>query len=151
MEQTFWEKIKRVKIKDIFHIFKFLAAWVISRFLKGRHKDLWLFCDTENEARDNAYWLYKYVRENHPGQEAVYAINYNSPDFQRVSGLGQTVPYGSFQHWLYYLMASKNISSQKMGKPNAAICYLLEVYGILKNTRVFLQHGIITANLTFLY
>lgn len=151
MEQTFWEKIKRVKIKDIFHIFKFMAAWIVSRFLKGRHKDLWLFCDTENEARDNGYWLYKYVRENHKEQEAAYAINFKSPDFMRVCGLGKTIPYGSFRHWLYYLMASKNISSQKMGKPNAAVCYLLEVYGIIKNTRIFLQHGIITANLTFLY
>lgn len=38
-----------------------------------------------------------------------------------------------------------------MGKPNAAICYVLEVYGILRNKRAFLQHGIITADLSFLY
>lgn len=151
MEQTFWEKIKRVKLKDILHIFKFLLAWIITRFMRGRHKNLWLFCDTENEARDNGYWLYKYVRENHPEQEAVFAINDKSPDWERAAVLGKTVPYGSLKHWIYYLLAEKNISSQKMGKPNAAICYFLEVYGILKNIRIFLQHGIITANLTFLY
>lgn len=151
MEQTFWEKLKRVKAADICHIFKFFIAWALHWFLKGRHKDLWLICDTEYEARDNGYWFFKYVRENHPGQEAVYAINYHSPDVQRVSRLGRTVDYGSLKHWIYYLLASKNISSQKMGKPNAAICYVLEVYGILKNVRVFLQHGIITADLTFLY
>ena len=61
------------------------------------------------------------------------------------------IQYGSFRHWIYYLAASKNISSQKMGKPNAAICYVLEVYGILRNKRAFLQHGIITADLSFLY
>ena len=49
--------------------------------------------------------------------------------------------------WLH----QKSISSQKMGKPNAAICYVLEVYGILRNKRAFLQHGIITADLSFLY
>lgn len=151
MEQTFWEKLKRVKPGDLCHIFKFMIAWLISRVTKRSHRDLWLFCDTENEARDNGYWLFKYVREEHPKQEAVYAINYKSPDFERVRTLGKTVPYGSLRHWIYYLTASKNISSQKMGKPNAAVCYLLEVYGILKNTRIFLQHGIITANLTFLY
>ncbi len=151
MEQTFLEKLRRVRAGDLLHIFKFLAAWVIHFFYRARHRDLWLFCDSEMEARDNAYWLFRYVRERHPEQEAVFAINYSSPDYARVAGLGETVPYGSLRHWALYLAASKNISSQKNGKPNAAICYLLEVYGLLRNTRVFLQHGILTANLTFLH
>ncbi len=151
MEQTFLGKLRRVKLGDLLHIVKFLAAWVISRFYRRKHKDLWLFCDSQMEARDNAYWLFLYVRENHPEQEAAYAISYASPDYGRVAKAGKTVQYGSLRHWVYYLTASRNISSQKNGKPNAAICYLLEVYGLLKNTRVFLQHGIITANLTFLY
>lgn len=151
MEQTFWGKLKRVKFGDLLHIFKFLAACLACLFLRGKHRDLWLICDTENEARDNGYWLFKYVREQHPEQEAVYAINRHSPDYARVAKLGATVHYGSLKHWIYYLLASKNISSQKMGKPNAAICYVLEVYGILRNVRVFLQHGIIMADLSYLY
>ena len=39
----------------------------------------------------------------------------------------------------------------KGGKPNYAVCYLLEVYGILRNSRVFLQHGVILTNIDFLY
>ena len=78
MEQTFLEKLKRVKAGDIFHIFKFLIAWILHWFLKGRHRDLWLICDTENEARDNGYWLFKYVCENHPHQEAVYPRKWES-------------------------------------------------------------------------
>lgn len=119
--------------------------------VKLRHKDLWVICDYELEARDNPYWLFKYIREEHPEQEIVYAINYKSPDYQRVAELGKTVPYGSLKHWVYYLAASKNISSQKGGKPNAAVCYILEVYGIWKNTRIFLQHGIIKDDLSYLY
>lgn len=140
-----------MKFGDLLHIFKFLAACLACLFLRGKHRDLWLICDTENEARDNGYWLFKYVREQHPEQEAVYAINRHSPDYARVAKLGATVHYGSLKHWIYYLLASKNISSQKMGKPNAAICYVLEVYGILRNVRVFLQHGIIMADLSYLY
>jgi hypothetical protein len=49
------------------------------------------------------------------------------------------------------LAASKNISSQKGGKPNAALCYILEIYRILKNKRIFLQHGIIENDLKWLY
>lgn len=151
MEQSFWEKLKRVKWKDLIHIFKFLLAFPIAFFYKKKRRELWLLCDTENEARDNAYWLFRYIREQHPKQDVVYAIHKASPDYERVKNLGEIVEYGSLKHWIYYLAAAKNVSSQKMGKPNAAICYVLEVYGIIKNKRAFLQHGIITADLSFLY
>lgn len=151
MEQSFWEKLRRVKLRDLIHIFKFLLAFPIAFFYRKKRKGLWLLCDTENEARDNAYWLFRYIREQHPKQDVVYAIHKASPDYNRVRELGEIVEYGSLKHWIYYLTAEKNVSSQKMGKPNAAICYVLEVYGIIKNKRAFLQHGIITADLSFLY
>ena len=150
MEQTFLEELKRVKPGDLLHIIKFILAFPIAMVYRFFRRDLWLLCDTENECRDNGFWLYKYLREN-TSEDAVYAINRKSPDYARVKDLGPVIQYGSFRHWIYYLAASKNISSQKMGKPNAAICYVLEVYGILRNKRAFLQHGIITADLSFLY
>lgn len=151
MEQSFFEKLKRVKWADLLHIFKFLLALPAAFFVRRKRPDLWLLCDTRLEARDNAYWLFAYLRREQPQQDAVYAISTASPDYERVRRLGEVVEFGSLKHWIYYLAARKNISSQKMGKPNAAICYVLEIYGILKNTRVFLQHGIITADLSFLY
>jgi CDP-glycerol glycerophosphotransferase (TagB/SpsB family) len=89
--------------------------------------------------------------KEHPSQDVIFAINKKSPDYERVKDLGKIVQYGSYMHWVYYLTAEKNISSQKGGKPNAAICYVLEVYGVIKNTRVFLQHGIIKDDMPFLY
>lgn len=151
MEQRIFDKLKMIKWSDLLHVFKFLLAIPLAAIYRVRHKDLWLICDYELEARDNPYWLFKYIREHHPEQEIVYAISYTSPDYQRVACLGPTVPYGSLRHWVYYLAASKNISSQKGGKPNAAVCYVLEVSGLLKNTRIFLQHGIIKDDLSYLY
>lgn len=151
MEQSIWGKLKRVKISDLIHFFKFLIALPIAIFYKHMRKNMWLLCDTEAEARDNAYWLFIYLRTQHPEKDAVFAIDKKSPDYSRVKKYGEIVQYGSIKHWIYYLAADINISSQKMGKPNAAICYVLEVYGLLKNKRVFLQHGIITAKLSFLF
>ena len=152
MEQRILDKLKMVKWSDLLQIVKFLLAIVPAFIVKCRHRDLWLICDYELEARDNPYWLFKYIREAHPEQEIVYAINYDSPDYERVACLGPTVRYGSLKHWILYLAASKNISSQKGGKPNAAVCYALEVIlGVLKNTRIFLQHGIIKDDLSYLY
>ena len=151
MEETFFQKLQRVRIGDIGHIFLFLFALPVALVYRLFRKNLWLVCDNKNEARDNGYWLYKYIREKYPEQDIVYAINKKSRDFLRVKDLGKTVNYGSYLHWILYLTAKKNISSQKGGKPNAAVCYFLEVNGILKNTRVFLQHGVIKDDMPWLY
>lgn len=151
MEQSFWQKLQRVNLRDLLHILFFIMAFPISLIYKMFRKDLWLICDNENEARDNGYWLFKHIVENHKEQDVIYALNKKSPDYNKVKDLGKVVQYGSFMHWVYYLTASKNISSQKGGKPNAAICYVLEVYGIIKNTRIFLQHGIIKDDMPFLH
>ena len=145
------EKLYLLRWNDIIHVFKFLLALIPAYYIRKDHPDLWLICDYEMEARDNPYWLFKYVKENYPQQEIIYAINKKSADYPRVASLGPTVQYGSLKHWIYYLAARKNISSQKGGKPNAAVCYALEVSGLLKNTRVFLQHGIIKDDLPYLY
>ena len=151
MEKSFFQKLQMVKLSDILHIFKFIIAFPISLIMKLFIKDLWVICDYEDEARDNGYYFYKYLREKQSQQNAVYAINKKSPDYEKVKRLGKVVKYGSLKHWILYLTASKNISSQKGGKPNAAVCYLLEVYGIIKNKRMFLQHGIIKDNLPYLH
>ncbi len=140
--KTFFRKLKTVSFKDLLHIVLFVVAYPVAMIYKRKRKNMWLVCEYENEARDNGYWFYKYVNENHEEQDVVYAINSKSPDYEKVKTLGETVEYGTLRHWIYYLTARVNISSQKGGKPNAAVCYLLEVYGILKNKRVFLQHGI---------
>ena len=132
-----------IKIRDIFSVFTamfiFPFAMVAKIFIRG----FWLVCETENEARDNGYWFYKWVRENHPDQKIAYAINKKSPDYQKVKDLGKIIQYGSIAHWFWYIVADKNISSQKGGKPNAAVCYLFEVIlGLRKNNRIFLQHGV---------
>lgn len=151
MEETFFQKLQRVKIRDIGHIFLFLIALPVSLIYKCFRKDLWVICDNQDEARDNGYWLFKYICENYPEQDIVYAISKKSPDYQKVKNLGKTVQYGSLRHWILYLTANKNISSQKGGKPNAAVCYVLEVKRIIKNTRIFLQHGIIKDDMPFLH
>lgn len=147
----FLYQLKRVKVKELLQIWKLPIALVCALIYRIKHKDLWIICEDKAEARDNGYWFFKHVRSEHPEQECVYAISSISPDFPKVSSIGKTVEFGTLKHWIYYLSSSKKISSQKAGNPNAAIFYFLEVYGILKDKRVFLQHGVIINDLKWLY
>lgn len=152
MNKSLLQKLRAVRLGDILAVFLFLIALPVSFFYKRRRKHIWLLCEYGAEARDNAFYLFRYLRTEQPQIDAVYALNRDSIDMDRVRPLGEVVYYGSLKHWIYYLSAEVNISSQKGGKPNAAVCYVLEVItGLLKNTRVFLQHGIIKDDLPFLH
>jgi len=147
-----FDKLKRVKFNDLYHLSLFLLAWPVSLIYKKRRDSLWLICEYKNEARDNSYYLFKYIAENHKNVDIVYAISPRSRDYERISRVGKYVKFGSFKHWVYYLSALKNISTQKGGKPNAAVCYLFEVkLRILRTKRYFLQHGVTMNNLPYLY
>ena len=149
--RRFIYQLKRVKLRDIVQVWKLPIALVCAPFYRIKHKDLWIVCEDRNEARDNGYWLFKHVRTEHKEQECVYAISSKSPDFDKIKELGDWVEYGTLKHWILYIASSKKISSQKAGNPNAAIFYFLEVYGLMRNKRVFLQHGVIFNDLKWLY
>ena len=56
MSRSFFEKLKLVKLKDVYTlIFIFPIAYLVSKLYKNKNKNLILICEDENEARDNGY------------------------------------------------------------------------------------------------
>lgn len=143
--------LRFVRFRELVQVWKLPVAAAAAALYRRKHRNLWIVSEDASEARDNGYWFYRFLRERHPEQECVYAIRRSSPDYRKVAALGETVEYGSLKHWILYLASSVQISSQKSGDPNAAVFYFLQVYGFLKNRRVFLQHGIIKNDLLWLH
>ncbi len=145
-------RIKYVRFKDILACFAFIFMVPIALIAKIFIRNFWLVGEEKHEARDNGYWFFKYVRENHPEQKIAYVIDKKCADYENVKSLGKVVKWGGVSHWFWYLVAKKNISSQKGCKPNAAACYLFEVkLRLWRNKRYFLQHGVIMNDLKWLY
>lgn len=149
--KRFLQKLEHVHWRDYIHLLKFILAFPVSKIYRLKRKNLWLICENQYEARDNGYWFFKYMIEYQPQQDVVYCIDPSSVDYPKVKALGPVIAFGTFKHWVYYLSAKRNISSHKNGNPNAAVCYLLEMYGHLNHHRVFLQHGVIMNDLEWLY
>ena len=109
-------------------------------------RDIWLVCEKRNEARDNGYHFYKYLKEKHPEVESYYAITRDAVDLPKVTCLGNVIIADSFRHALYYLAAARSISSQAYGAfPYGFNRKELKLANQLCNPRqktVFLQHGI---------
>lgn len=108
-------------------------------------KDIWLFEEKPLEARDNAFYLYKYVKENHPEICSYYVIRKGSPDIEKIKHYGTTINTGSLKHYIYWMAAKYSINSQQFG----AAPYPTDVHYKLKRMcrkgqkTIFLQHGII--------
>ena len=151
-QYTFKKAMNFLKPKDIWNVAACAIVFPFAMLAKIFIRNFWLICEEENEARDNGYWFFRWLRENHPEQKVAYAINKKSPDYRKVCDLGRVLSYGTLEHWFWYLVADKNISAHKGGKPNAAVCYFFEVVlKLRKNNRIFLQHGIIVNMLEWIF
>ncbi len=140
-------KLKRlpVYLKNVFLLFVLWPAAAVLRRTAGDYRDLWVVMERGFDARDNAYWFFRYLREKHPEINACYVIDPASPDFEKVAALGRTLPWRSLRHYLAYLAADMLISTHVQPvAPDLMAYYHLRRVGIRpRGKQIFLQHGII--------
>ena len=69
------KKISRLSCNAI----EMIVFKIISIFYKNneKYKDIWLISERGTEAKDNGYWMFKYIRENHPEINVYYLIDKN--------------------------------------------------------------------------
>lgn len=138
--------LKFIKLYDFLSVFIFLFMFPLSIIYKLYNKikkhEIWLICEDGQNARDNGYHLFKYIRDNYPEEKCYYVVNKKSNAYDKVKQYGNIIQFRGFKHWLYYLSAKWNIGIQKNGNPDQVLFYILHVYLNLYNNRVFLQHGI---------
>ena len=136
--------IKKINLNDIYAGIKYITALIIGKIFKPLFSlDIWLISERGDEARDNGYHLYKYIREKHPEIHCYYLIKKESADYQKISKYLTIIEYGSLKHFIYYII-SKVYKYTCISLYSRFSCYpkLDKLFGINK-IRVFLQHGII--------
>ena len=140
-------KVKRLPVY-LKNVILLAVLWPVAAVLRKTNKayrHLWLVMERGFDARDNAYWFFRYLRQRQPQINACYVIDDTSPDRDKVAQLGQTVAWRSLRHYLMYLAADMLISTHvQPGAPDLIAYYHLRQIGIRPRGReIFLQHGII--------
>ena len=140
-------KLKRLPVY-LKNVFLLLVLWPVAAVLRRTSKNyrgLWLVMERGFDARDNAYWFFRYLRERRPQINACYVIDRTSPDYGKVAALGRTVVWRSVRHYLMYLAADMLISTHvQPASPDLMVYYHLRQIGIrARGKQIFLQHGII--------
>ncbi len=141
------EQIKRV-IRILLFFVKLFTAYVCASILKStkkQYRNLWIVSERGNDARDNGFFFYRYLRKEHPEINVVYSISSSSADFPKVSELGRWVEYGSFKHYVVYEASVLRISSSMWGGDLPEYDYFFKIRKLLSHKRkfVFLKHGIV--------
>lgn len=136
------EHIQIVTWDDVAGFAKAALTFVPGKVLGAIRRDVWVVSELPNKARDNGYWLFKHIRENHPARPVYYPIHRDAPDYKRVAGLGNVVEYGSLRHFVLYWAAKKYIGTTKQhGYPHQRVGLLLSLNRLIKQKYVFLNHG----------
>lgn len=124
--------------------------WLYFLRKKINKKEIWLISDRVDKANDNSEHFFKYVKNlKVKNIKPCFLINGDSVDYKRMKKIGTTIKYNSLKHKIYFLMASKVISSQA-DKQVISICGKDEKYlkDLMNFDFIFLQHGIIKDDLS---
>lgn len=142
----------KIRKQDIIAIIQFCLTWPIAKLSRKKKEEIWIFSERPNEARDNGYALFKYIRKENPNFPVYYVIEKNAMDRKQVEELGNVIDFYSFKHYYFYWLAKIHISSHvDGGTPNSRVSNFMETHKILRNYKVFLQHGITKDKISFGY
>lgn len=135
----------RLWSSEIWIVLCYCIGRALAVFSSGKH---WVLMERGDDARDNGYFFYKYIKEKHPEQKVYYLIDRKSADYHKVAE--DAVQFGSLKS--YYLLASAErlVSSHyASGLPimSSKLFRMLRLY----EKCYFLQHGITKDALPTLY
>lgn len=135
-------KISSFNKQNIITSIKFCLIVPIALIVRKFRNNIWIITERYDQARDNGYCFFKYVREEQKEQEIYYIIDKKASDYQKIKDFENIIQYDSWKHYLYYCIANVHISAHVGGcaPSNSPICRRLKP--ILKYKTVFIPHGV---------
>lgn len=147
-------KLKKNKFSKLINIIKNTILSEVARFhyffIKNLKKEeIWLICETQFQAQENGYYLFKWIRTNYPNLKVYYVISKNAPNLENLLKLENILYYESYKQILYLYLAKKLISTHglwiipnEMGILKKYTRKTLNAKGIMLNHGIgFLKNG----------
>ena len=135
-------KLSSITFSRLIHAAKMLVVSPIAVWNKKKHSNIWIITERPDQARDNGYCFYKYVKENHPEQELYYIIDRNSGDYKKIRSYGEAIQFNSWKHYYYYCLSSVHISAHVGGCTPTDNPFAKYLRNYLSFIDVFLPHGV---------
>ena len=125
---------------------KTIVCYIIALFAHKKYQDCWIIGERGTDARDNGYWLYKYIKENHPDRKIYYLIDPKSADYSKIRKLGESIKPDTVLHGVVFLSCDTVICTHTyLCRPSWKGMHFAFTHKIFNKNerRVFLDHGIV--------
>lgn len=137
----------KTKSKIILKITSVLICVVLAQVLKinKKYRDVWLITERGDEARDNGYSFFKYLRNSYPNINAYYLISTNNKEeYSKVNIHGNVIRYRSMMHKMLFVNAIFLVTAHRGSiEPWNYASYKKYLSFFSPNQKyIFLQHGI---------
>lgn len=142
-------------ILAIENLVEITVAKVVGSILKlvdPAYSGIWLITERGTDARDNGYFFFKWLTENHPEINAVYVISKDSPDYKKVANIGKVIPFMSWSHKIFATSAEFFVSTHHdINSAFPGHYHWTDNLALKKVKRVMLQHGITKDNMKYFH
>ena len=134
--------LKSINRKNLSTSLKFLAVMPLALLNRFWQKNVWIITERPDQARDNGYCFFKYVREHYPDQRIIYIIDKSAADYRKIRQYRTVVQFDSWSHFYYYCLSKVHISSHVGGCIPADSPIARRLKDLLSVKDVFLPHGV---------
>lgn len=128
-----WEDIKCTML--------LMLSFLPSIAVRARKKNVWLIVERINNAEDNGWIFYQWMKSNHSERHVYFLLDKRAKNFD--CNDKQMIAWGSFKHYVYYLASDIQIKTMfNTARPSQRICCYYEDYLRKPLKFVYLRHGI---------
>lgn len=135
--------------------FKYLYVRLLISFgyMNLNRRKTWLISEKRTEARDNGYYMFRFLRNSDIKDNVYYSIVKGTQDESKIVPIGNVVEYNSINHIALYLGSRFLLYCQIDSKPYENIHGIgrLDFLCRSKQVRVYLTHGICKDNVPASY
>lgn len=135
-------KLSSINSKTVMSTLKFMITIPAAMIMRLKRKNLWIITERSQQARDNGYCFFKYLRTNEPQKDVYYIIDKKSEDCKKIEKYGNVIQFDSLKHYLYYTASKIHISAHIGGcaPTGGLLCRYLKYPFKIKD--VFIPHGV---------
>ena len=146
-KHTFYKIYNKLNLDKLGYHMNNKVIEIKQRVKKNKYPDnIILISERPTDARDNAYWFFKYLRETYPNLNVYYVIKKEVPDYPKVESLGNTVIYDSIAHEDLFILSEILICTHTRGTIEPSFFHKTKAkkyYPEYYNKKYFfIQHGI---------
>ena len=135
-------KLSSITPKGLVNAARMALLTPFALLARRRKPTTWLITERPNQARDNGYCFFKYMKEKHPEQPVYYIIDRKAKDYQKVAEYGNIIQCNSWKHYYYYCFAPIHISAHVGGCNPDHNPFAKRMKKILQYKDVFIPHGV---------